>query len=130
MTSAVDFEVILRNHLIADDGVKALVDTKVFPLVIPQGTELPCITLQRLRSYPANTLRGASGLEHLDFEISTWGVEYADAKDVAIAVRAAIPTDGPWAGHLRYDTDIYEYNGPYYRVMMRYNFWFLENAED
>lgn len=130
MISAVDFESVLRQHLIDDDGVHALVGNKIFPLVIPQGTNLPCITFQRLRSYPANTLSGASGLEHIDLEIDAWGNEYAQTKDVAKAVRLAMPTSGPWAAHLRYDSDDYEYTGPYYRVLMRFNVWFLENAED
>jgi hypothetical protein len=130
MTSAVDFEVVLRDTLINNDDVYALVGNKVFPLVIPQGTKLPCITFQRLRSYPANTLSGASGLEKVDLEIDVWGMEYGQTKDVAKAVRAAMPAQGPWGAHLRYDSDDYEYTGPYYRVLMRYTVWFLENAED
>ena len=130
MISAVDFEAVLRDTLINNDEVYALVRNKIFPLVIPQGTVLPCITFQRLRSYPANTLSGASGLEKVDLEIDAWGNEYAQTKDVAKAVRLAMPTSGPWAAHLRYDSDDYEYTGPYYRVLMRFNVWFLENAED
>lgn len=128
MISAVDFESVLYQTLIENDDVYALVRRKVFPLVIPQGTVLPCITYQRLRSYPANTLSGASGLEHVDLEINAWGNDYAITKEVAKAVRAAMPASGPWGAHLRYDTDDYEYTGPYYRVLMRYNVWFLENA--
>ena len=130
MTSAGDFEAVLWDTLVNNEGVHALVGEKVYPLVIPQGTVLPCITYQRLRSYPANTLSGASGLERVDLEIDVWANKYGEAKEVAKAVRAAMPASGPWGAHLRYDTDEYEYTGPYYRVLMRYNVWFLENAED
>ena len=48
MASAVDFEIVLLRTLREDAGLSALVGNKVFALVIPQGTKLPCITFQRL----------------------------------------------------------------------------------
>lgn len=46
MASAVDFEIVLLRTLREDAGLSALVGNKVFALVIPQGTKLPCITFQ------------------------------------------------------------------------------------
>lgn len=59
MASAVDFEIVLLRTLREDAGLSALVGNKVFALVIPQGTKLPCITFQRLgREARQHAVRG------------------------------------------------------------------------
>lgn len=89
MASAVDFEIVLLRTLREDAGLSALVGNKVFALVIPQGTKLPCITFQRIGGRPANTLSGHSGLEEIDLQIDVWARDYDEAKAIAKAVRAA-----------------------------------------
>ena len=88
MASAVDFEIVLLRTLREDAGLSALVGNKVFALVIPQGTKLPCITFQRLGGRPANTLSGASGLEEIDLQIDVWARDYDEAKAIAKVQRA------------------------------------------
>lgn len=126
MSSAVNFEVQLKDLLLADEGVAAIVGHKIFPLVIPQGTKLPCVSFQRISGMPANTLLGASGLEKINIEIDAWAKNYADAKDLAIAIRAAMPAQGAWGAHLDADQDIYDSDTKYYRVIMEYTVWFCE----
>lgn len=130
MINAVDFEAVLYETLRNNAGLVDLVEDRIFPIVIPQGTPLPCVTYQRLSGIPANTLSGHSGLEKIDLEIDAWARNYFEAKDVAKAVRAAMPTDGPWAAHLVQDMDLYISEVEYYRVLMRFSVWFLENAKD
>ena len=127
MASAVDFEIVLLRTLREDAGLSALVGNKVFALVIPQGTKLPCITFQRLGGRPANTLAGPSGLEEIDLLIDAWARDYHEAKAVAKAVRAAMPANGPRFGaHLIEDQDLYEDGTNYFRVSMEFKVWFLE----
>ena len=128
MASAVDFEAVLLRTLQDDPGLSELVGNKVFALVIPQGTKLPCITFQRLGGMPANTLSGHSGLEEIDLWIDVWARRYGEAKAVAKAVRAAMPSNGAAFGaHLIEDEDLYEDGTNYIRVGMEYKVWFLEN---
>lgn len=128
MASAVDFEAVLLRTLQDDPGLSELVGNKVFALVIPQGTKLPCITFQRLGGMPANTLSGHSGLEEIDLWIDVWARRYGEAKAVAKAVRAAMPANGAAFGaHLIEDEDLYEDGTNYFRVGMEYKVWFLEN---
>ncbi|MEI3478411.1 MAG: DUF3168 domain-containing protein, partial [Bilophila sp.] len=61
MPSAVDFEKALLRTLREDAGLYALVEGKVFALLVPTGTTLPCVSFQRFGGRPANTLAGASG---------------------------------------------------------------------
>ena len=95
MANGVDFESVLLRMLQEDAGLSALVGSKVFPLFIPSGNYLPCVTFQRLGGRPANTLSGASGLEEIDLQIDVWARDYDEAKAIAKAVRAAMPSSGP-----------------------------------
>lgn len=127
MASAVDFEIVLLRTLREDAGLSALVGNKVFALVIPQGTKLPCITFQRIGGVPANTLSGHSGLEEIDLQIDVWARDYDEAKAIAKAVRAAMPPSGPrFSAHLIEDQDLYEDGTNYFRVNMEFKVWFLE----
>ena len=127
MASAVDFEIVLLRTLREDAGLSALVANKVFALVIPQGTKLPCITFQRIGGMPANTLSGHSGLEEIDLQIDVWARDYDEAKAIAKAVRAAMPPSGPrFSAHLIEDQDLYEDGTNYFRVNMEFKVWFLE----
>ena len=127
MASAVDFEIVLLRTLREDEGLSALVGNKVFALVIPQGTKLPCITFQRIGGMPANTLSGHSGLEEIDLQIDVWARDYDEAKAIAKAVRAAMPPSGPrFSAHLIEDQDLYEDGTNYFRVNMEFKVWFLE----
>lgn len=127
MASAVDFEIVLLRTLREDAGLSALVGNKVFALVIPQGTKLPCITFQRIGGMPANTLSGHSGLEEIDLQIDVWARDYDEAKAIAKAVRSAMPPSGPQFGaHLIEDQDLYEDGTNYFRVSMEFKVWFLE----
>ena len=127
MASAVDFEIVLLRTLREDAGLSAMVGNKVFALVIPQGTKLPCITFQRIGGMPANTLSGHSGLEEIDLQIDVWARDYDEAKAIAKAVRAAMPPSGPrFSAHLIEDQDLYEDGTNYFRVNMEFKVWFLE----
>ena len=127
MASAVDFETVLLRMLQEDAGLSALVGNKVFALVIPQGTKLPCITFQRIGGMPANTLSGHSGLEEIDLQIDVWARDYDEAKAIAKAVRSAMPPSGPrFSAHLIEDQDLYEDGTNYFRVNMEFKVWFLE----
>ena len=127
MASAVDFEIVLLRTLREDAGLSALVGSKVFPLAIPAGNYLPCVTFQRLGGRPANTLAGPSGLEEIDLQIDVWARDYDEAKAIAKAVRSAMPPRGPQFGaHLIEDQDLYEDGTNYFRVSMEYKVWFLE----
>lgn len=127
MPSAVDFEKALLRTLREDAGLYALVGNKVFALLVPPGTTLPCVSFQRLGGRPANTLAGASGLEEIDLLIDAWARDYHEAKAIARAVRAAMPANGPRFGaHLIEDQDLYEDGTNYFRVSMEYKVWFLE----
>ena len=127
MDNTVDFEIVLLRTLKDAPGLSELIGNKAFALVIPQGTKLPCVTFQRLGGRPANTLSGASGLEEIDLQIDVWARDYDEAKAIAKAVRAAMPSSCPrFSAHLIEDQDLYEDGTNYFRVSMEFKVWFLE----
>ena len=63
-----DFEAVFLSVLQGNDALKALVGDRVFALIIPDGTYLPCVTFQRISGTPANTLGGRSGLEEIEMQ--------------------------------------------------------------
>lgn len=127
-SSAVDFEAVLLRLLLDDAALAALVGEKVFALVIPQGTKLPCVSFQRVSGNPQNCLHGHSGLEDIDLTIDVWARSYAEAKAVAKAVRATMPPQGdPICSRLISDHDLYDPDTKYFRVSMDYAVSFLES---
>lgn len=128
-TSAVDFEQLLLAMLQNDAGLSALVGKKVFALVISPGTRLPCVNFQRISGEPANCLDGHSGLENIAMQLEARGHLYAEAKEVAKAVRAAMTTENSiWGAQLVMDQDLYDETTKVFLVSMEYEIWFLENA--
>ena len=130
MTSAVDFEKILLATLKSSEDLKKIVNDRIYCLYIPQGAKLPCVSFQRISGRPANVLTGFSGLEQIEYQIDCWGRSLNDAKSIAKAVRAVIPSSGPWGAHLKQDMDLYDGDSKYFRVLMEYTVWFCENADE
>lgn len=126
--SAVNFEKSLLTTLKADSGVSAIVGSRVYAMIMPQNSTLPAVTFQRINGRPANTLSGRSGLEEIDLQIDCWASSFAQAKTLAVAVRDAMPDVGAvWSSRLQSDQDLYDEDNEYFRVLMEYKVWFLEN---
>lgn len=125
--SAVDFEQQLRAALVGHAGVTALVGARVYPLLIPEGTPLPCVTYQRVSGTPENTLEGHSGLEEVMVQVDCWSATYGGAKALAKQVRAAMAA-APFGSYLDQDRDLYdgEPNNTIYRVSCDYRCWHSE----
>ncbi|MFQ8888358.1 MAG: hypothetical protein ACLR7Z_08485 [Bilophila wadsworthia] len=116
----------LLRTLREDAGLSALVGNKVFPLFIPTGNYLPTSHSSAsadARKYAVRAFR-AGGNRPSDRRL---GTDYYESKDVAKAVRAAMPPSGPWfSAHLIEDQDLYEDGTNYFRVNMEFKVWFLE----
>jgi hypothetical protein len=74
--------------LSADAGVLALVSTRVYPVVAPQGTTLPYVVYQRISSGREYALDGYCGLENSRMQVDV----YADTEKEAWAVADAVTT--------------------------------------
>lgn len=126
-TTGVDFEKEFLETLLADQDLRDIVGEKVFMMRVPNGIKLPIVVCWRISGTPANTLSGYSGLERIVMQVDCLGRTYEECKEVAKAVRKAVPCTGSaWGAHLLEDKDQYIKETNHYRVVMEYAVWYLE----
>ena len=83
----------LASYLINDDDMDDLVDGRVYPLRIPQGATIPCLTYQRISTPRISThdSSGSSGdLTSPRFQFDAWAETLSEAKEIVDALRAAL----------------------------------------
>ena len=83
----------IAAFLIADATIGAVVDNRIYPLMIPQGATLPCLTYQRISTPRIVTHQssGATGdLTNPRFQFDAWGVTQKEVKAISDALRAVL----------------------------------------
>lgn len=83
-------EQTLYTVLSTNVAVAALVSTRIYPLLMPQNTAMPCVVYQRISSVPVTSINGDSGLDSVRIQVSCWAGTFAGAKGLASAVRSAV----------------------------------------
>lgn len=111
----------IRDALVADAGVTALVGARISPLIKAQAITLPAITLQRSGTTPQNHLRGHAGVDDNRVQLDAWASTYDLARQVAAAARAALQA----AGHFCESElpDDYDPETETYRVIQEWSVW-------
>lgn len=77
-------------QLYAHPGLNALVADRVYPVVLPQGVTLPALTYQVISDVPESDLDGDSDLRNLRVQVYGWSEGYAECKNIALQIRAAM----------------------------------------
>jgi hypothetical protein len=80
----------LVAHLQSDAGVSALVETRIYPLVVPQDATLPALAYQRISGPRDHAHDGPTGLARARVQLTYVASTYAAAKELAEAARAAL----------------------------------------
>lgn len=86
----------LRDLLLADATIAALVSTRAYPLGAPADAAAPFITWQVISATPVQSLAGSNDTTGATVQIDCWsealerGGSYAQAKALAEAVRLAL----------------------------------------
>lgn len=88
-------EAAIRNALVTNAGVSALVGTKVFPVLAPASASLPFITWRRTAVQRQHSLSGPVGLPTVILSVDVFAETYEACRDVCDAVRQCL--DG-WGG--------------------------------
>ena len=92
-------EEALVAQLRATAAVVAKVATRIYPAKAPQQPTLPCLVYLREGTNREHTQDGGSGLGVVRFTIDCLGRTYAEAREVAHAVREALEgSRGVWGG--------------------------------
>jgi hypothetical protein len=83
-----DIRPALREFLLGDSNIVALVVARVFPVAMPQGTKLASVVYQRISGEGDYTMQGASGYFRPRVQIAAW----AKDADAAITLANAVKT--------------------------------------
>lgn len=89
-------EAAIRDHLVADGGVFALVATRGYQLKLPQKATLPAFRIQLVSDPRSYHLRGPNKLCRARIQIDAYGEEsagtdpYASVNQLATAIETAL----------------------------------------
>lgn len=70
-------------------AVNAIVNSRIYPIKLPQGAPVPAIVYSIDDISPIVTLSGDSGIDNGTVEIVCWADDYSVAHELAAAVRSA-----------------------------------------
>ena len=109
--------------LAADNPVKGLVGTRIYPMILPQDPVLPAITYQRISGGQVNSMAGYGGLENPRVQIDVMASTYAGCKTLAGYVFTAMEGSTTFQAVMISDQDIHEPELECFRISMDFSTW-------
>lgn len=110
-----DIRPAIRAALLLESDITDLVDSRIYPMLAPQGERGPLIVVTRVSENEEPVLKGPSGLLQSRVQIDCWGPTPDAASALAEAVRArlhglsgeflGVTISGAFAGTIREDQD-------------------------
>ncbi len=116
-------ETEIYTLLTGNSTLAAKVNTRIYPLVMPQDPALPAVTYQRISGNKFNTLSGYSGLENPHIVINSWGRTYDEVKGVAEDIHAAMEKATAFKSILINDLDGYDPDINLYVISQDFSCW-------
>ena len=102
----------IYNILVNDAAVIAIVGSgnasRIFPLMIPQKSDLPAVIYLMTSTQPFPTKTGVSSASHYNFDLVCVAEKYDDAIALADAVRAALDCKSGEAGGITFQHIIWQ----------------------
>jgi hypothetical protein len=80
-------ETVLYSILTADVGVSSLIATRLYPLIIPQGVNMPAMTYQKISGQWQIQMSGPHNMSRERFQFNCWAKTYSETRALAEAVR-------------------------------------------
>ncbi len=71
-------------------ALTALVSTRIYRLVMPQGTSYPCVTFSLVTDSPHHAMGSDAGVKNPRFQVDVWATTTASLDSVATQIKAAI----------------------------------------
>lgn len=119
MSIETDIKTILDGYA----GLSNLISTRNYIVKAPQNPTLPNNVISYNRDI-INTVDGESGLEHVEIQIDTRALTYAETRSVAIQVKAAMAAATNIKSICLVDDDLpYEDGVDNYRTVLRFSVW-------
>ena len=80
----------IHKKLWNTSNIQSAVDTRIFPDVVPQGSEFPCLVYSKTSIEPNDTKSGASTNDRINIQIDTYGTSYQQTETISSRVRTAL----------------------------------------
>lgn len=80
----------LYTALTSDSTISGLVNSRIYPEIMPQGVTYPAISYQRVSTVRSQMLSGVDDFTQVRVIIDCWDDSYSGVKAVADAVKSAI----------------------------------------
>ena len=105
-------ESTLYTRLSTFAGLTALVSTRIYPLIAPQGVTYPAVTYQRISTMPREVAMGSDpGIARARIQVTAWGDTYTSVKAIADQIRLALErynTTGIFDIYIIAENDLYD----------------------
>ena len=80
----------LYTYLKTQSALTALVNYRIYPVILPQKCKLPALTYEMINRFPVHVMGSDSGPEHVIYRIHCFDETYDNVNDVADQVIAAL----------------------------------------
>lgn len=118
-------ESALYTRLTTYAPLTALISTRTYPVVAPQGTTLPYCVYRKVSPGRRYTMDGYAGIQRPRMQVSCYGATYGQAKGVAAQLIAAVES---WAGvesaWVENEVDFYDKDTNTYHVPVDFFAWY------
>lgn len=116
--------------LSANTALAAIVATRIYPIILKEGSTFPALTYQRISSPAEHSLQGRSGLSTVRLQITCWADSFSAVASLKAAVREAIHSIHSAAiqhvGRLLDERQTFEQDPKLYRVDLDFEVWVAE----
>jgi hypothetical protein len=85
-----DISVALYSYLSNYAGLTALVSTRIYPTIAPQGATIPCVVIQKISGNRNHTMQGDIPLTNQIHQISIYAESHASQVAIAAQIRVAL----------------------------------------
>jgi hypothetical protein len=83
-------EVVIRNALVANTAVAAVVGTRVFPVLAPASADIPFLTYRRSGVQRQHTLSGPMGMPTVILSLDMYAETYEAVRELADKCRLCL----------------------------------------
>ena len=80
----------VRNILVSNAAITALIASRIYPLILPQGSPFPAVTYNIVSNNPLHCKNGAASQDEIRLSLNIWSRKYEEAEAIAEASRNAL----------------------------------------
>lgn len=121
----------LYSRLSGYAGLTALVNKRIYPMILPQDCKMPAVTFQRISGPRIHAMGNDMPLVHPRYQVSAISDDYDQARSVADQIISALKNerDATWgsltvqASYVEDDQDFYEDDTRRFRIPVDVIIW-------